>query len=152
MLGPNDNGILSMVTNFPTMLTDVTLKTQRPVITVSECTKISSYPPLIIAALDVQKAFDIVNHDSLLCKLYLDWISGNDWLYTGMTAEVKWDWFLSSLFAIKQGVCQGRILSASHYKRYNNPLLIDVEDRFTGKKIGTVRIPYISVADDVFCH
>ena len=122
----------------------------------SECINESKQEkkPLIIAALDVQKAFDVVNHDSLLRKLYLDGFSGDDCLlmkdiYTGMTAKVKWDGFLSSPFTIKQGVRRGGILSASHCKRYNNPLIIDVEDRFTGKKIGTVRIPHTSVADEM---
>ena len=110
--------------------------------------------PLIVAALDVhvQKTFDVVNHDSLLRKLYFDGISGDDWLlmkdfYTGMAAKVKWDGFLSSTFTIKPAVHQGGFLSISHYKRYNNTLMIDAEDRFIGKKIGTVRIPHISVAD-----
>ena len=40
-------------------------------------------------------------------------------------------------------------MSASHYKRYNNSLLIDVEDKFTGKQIGTVKIPHVTVADDM---
>ena len=122
----------------------------------SECINDSNHQkkPLFIAALDVQKAFDVVSHSSLLRKLYIDGISGDDWLlmkdlYSGMTARVKWDGFLSSPFVIKQGVRQGGILSASHYKRYNNPLMIDVEDRFRGKRIGTVKIPHISVADDM---
>ena len=97
----------------------------------SECINDSNHQkkPLFIAALDVQKAFDVVSHSSLLRKLYINGISGDDWLlmkdlYTGMTARVKWDGFLSSPFVIKQGVRQGGILSASHYKRYNNPLMI----------------------------
>ena len=63
--------------------------------------------------------------------------------------DFQWKSKSKSTFTIKQGVRQGGILSASHYKRYNNRLMIDVEDRFTGKKIGTVRIPHISVADDM---
>ena len=63
--------------------------------------------------------------------------------------DCKSEMGLVLVFTIKQGVRQGRILSASHYKQYNNPLMIDVEDRFTGKKIGTVRIPHISVANDM---
>ena len=47
------------------------------------------------------------------------------------------------------GVRQGGILSAPHYKRYNNSFLIDVEDRFSGKCIGTVKIPHVTVADDM---
>ena len=81
-------------------------------------------------------------------------ISGDDWLllkdlYTGMTAKVKLDGFLSSPYTIRQGVKQGGILSASHYKRYNNSLLIEVEDKFTGKQIGTVKIPHVTVADNM---
>lgn len=122
----------------------------------SECINESNCQkkPLIVAALDVQKAFDVVNHDSLLRKLYLDGITGDDWilmkdLYTNMTARVKWDGFLSSPFIIKQGVRQGGVLSASHYKRYNNPLMLEVEDRFSGKQIGVIKIPHVSVADDM---
>ena len=66
-----------------------------------------------------------------------------------MTAKVKWDGFLSSPFIIRQGMRQGGILSASHYKRYNNSLLIEVEDKLSGKRIGTVKIPHVTVADDM---
>ena len=50
--------------------------------------------PLFVATLDVQKAFDVVNHELLLRKLYLDGITGNDWLlvrdiYKDMTPSVK---------------------------------------------------------------
>ena len=70
-------------------------------------------------------------------------------LYTNMTARVKWDGFLSAPFVIKQGVRQGGILSASHYRRYNNPLLLEIEDKSTGKHIGTVKIPHVTCADDL---
>ena len=114
----------------------------------------SQKKPMYIAALDVQKAFDVVNHQFLLHKLYADGITGDDWLlmkdlYSNMTARVKWEGHLSSPFIIKQGVRQGGILSATHYKRYNNPLLLDIEDRFTGKTIGTVKVPHVTCADDL---
>ena len=64
----------------------------------SECINETKHQkkPLFIAALDVQKAFDVVCHESLLRKLYVDGISGDNWLhlkdlYTDMTAKVKWD-------------------------------------------------------------
>ena len=110
---------------------------------------------MFIAALDVQKDFDVVNHDFLLHKLYFDGVGGGDeWLllkdlYTDMTTRVKWDGFLSSSFVIRQGVRLGGILSASHYKRYNNSFLIDVEDKFTGKSIGTIKNPHVTCADDM---
>ena len=122
----------------------------------SECINESNAQkkPMYIAALDVQKAFDVVNHKFLLHKLYFDGITGDDWLllsdlYTNMTARVKWDGFLSVPFVIKQGVRQGGILSASHYKIYNNPLLLEIEDKFTGTHIGTVKIPHVTCADDL---
>ena len=66
-----------------------------------------------------------------------------------MTAKVKWDGYLSSPFTIRRDVRQGGILSASHYKRYNNSMLIEEEDRFTGTRIGMVKIPHVTVADDM---
>ena len=111
---------------------------------------------LFVSTLDVQKAFDVVNHELLLRKLYLDGIRGNDWvlviyddIYGDMTFSVKWESHLSSPFVIRQGVCQGGVLSTSHYKRYNNPLLIQLEDKYTGMVTGSIRIPHVTVADDL---
>ena len=123
----------------------------------SECINGSKHKkkPLFIAAHDVQNAFDVVSHDSLLRKLFVDGITGDNWLllkdlFTEMTAKVKWDGYLSSPFTIRQGVRQGGFLSTSHYKRYNNSMLIEVEDRLTGTRIGTVKIiPHVTVADDM---
>ena len=58
-------------------------------------------------------------------------------------------WVSVSCSYYTAGVRQGGILSAPHYKRYNNSFLIDVEDRFSGKCIGTVKIPHVTVADDM---
>ena len=44
------------------------------------------------------------------------------------TSRVKW---AGLLFDIQQGVRQGGVLSTSHYKRYNNPLLLHLEDQYT---------------------
>ena len=73
--------------------------------------------PLFVAAmLDVQKAFDVVDHELLLMKLYLDGITGNDWLlvqdiYSDMTTSVKWESHLSAPFVIRKGVRQGGVLT-----------------------------------------
>ena len=56
---------------------------------------------------------------------------------------------MSNPFVIRQGVRQGGVMSTSHYKRYNNPLLIQLESKFTGAKIGYIRIPHVTVADDL---
>ena len=105
-----------------------------------------------MATLDVQKASDVVNHELLLRKLYLDGITGNDWLlvqdiYSDMTTSVKWESYLLAPFVICQGVCQGGVLSTSRYKRYNNRHLIVLEDRYTGMVIGSICVPDIAVAD-----
>ena len=99
--------------------------------------------PLIVATLDAQKAFDVVDHKLLLRRLFLDGITGADWMllrnmYTDLTSAVKWEGSLSSPFVIKQGVRQGRVLSTGHYKRYNHPLLIEIENKFNGAKIGYI--------------
>ena len=59
--------------------------------------------------LDVQKVFDVVNHELLLRKLYLARIIENGWLlvrdiYKDMTLSVKWESQQSSPFVIRQ-VC-----------------------------------------------
>ena len=41
------------------------------------------------------------------------------------------------------------MLSTGHYKRCNRPLLIEIENKFTGAKIGYIRVPHVTVADDV---
>ena len=70
-------------------------------------------------------------------------------MYTDLTSVVKWEGTLSSPFVIKQAVRRGCVLSTGHYKIYNHPLLIAVEHKFIGAKIGYIRVPHVTVADDV---
>ena len=109
---------------------------------------------LLLTTLDTQKAFDVVDHNSLLRRLYLDGIHGDDWLlvrdmYTDCTSRVKWAGLLSDTIDIQQGVRKGGVLSTSHYKRYNNPLLLHLEDQYTEVRIGSINIPHVTVADDL---
>ena len=109
---------------------------------------------LYLTTLDTQKAFDVVNHNILLHRLYNDGIQGKDWLllkdlYDNMTTTVKWNGDISRSVGIKQGVRQGGVLSTDHYKRYNNPLLLQLEEYFTGATIGTTKIQHITCADDI---
>ena len=87
---------------------------------------------LLLTTLDTQKAFDVVDQNPLLQKLYLDGIHGDDWLllknlYSDCSSRIKWAGDLSHPINIKQGVRQGGVLSTGHYKRYNNPLLLHLE-------------------------
>ena len=109
---------------------------------------------LLLTSLDTQKAFDVVDQNSLLRKLYLDGIHGDDWLllknlYSDCSSRIKWAGDLSHPINIKQGVRQGGVLSTGHYKRYNNPLLLHLEKNHAGMKIGSISIPHITVADDL---
>ena len=67
---------------------------------------------LLLTTIDTQKAFDVVDHNSLLRRLYLDGINGDDWLlirdlYSDCSSRVKWAGLLSDHINIKQGVRQG---------------------------------------------
>ena len=82
----------------------------------------SNKQDLWLTTLDTQKAFDVVDHSSLLRRLYLDGIHGDDWLlvkdlYTDCSSRIKWADGLSHPINIRQGVRLGRVLSTSHYKR-----------------------------------
>ena len=82
----------------------------------------SNKQDLWLTTLDTQKAFDVVVHSSLLRRLYLDGIHGDDWLlvkdlYTYCSSRIKWAGGLSHPINIRQGVRQGGVLSTSHYKR-----------------------------------
>ena len=97
--------------------------------------------------LHAQKGFDVVDHVSLLRRLYFVGIHGADWLllqnlYSDLKFFVKLEGTLSSPFVIKQGIQQGGVLSAAYHKRYNHPLLIKLEDKFTGAKIGCKTYPH----------
>ena len=74
---------------------------------------------LLLTTLDTQKAFDVVDQSSLLRKLYLDGIHGDDWLmlkdlYSDCFTKIKWAGELSHHINIKQGVRQGGVLSTGH--------------------------------------
>ena len=83
--------------------------------------------------MDLQKKEkDVVSQEILLHKLYFDGVQDSDWLlvndlFHDMSSKVKWKGEFSRQFPSLQDVKQGGILSAGHYKRYNNPLLLQLE-------------------------
>ena len=84
---------------------------------------------LYLTTLDTQKAFDVVDQNSLLRKLHLDGVHGDDWLllkdlYSDCSSRIKWAGELSHPINIRQRVRQGGVLSTGQYKRSNNPLLL----------------------------
>ena len=89
--------------------------------------------PLYIAALDTQRAFDIVSHPVLMKMLYLQGINSHLWqvirsMYSVLTAKVKWEGEVSQSFSVLQGVRQEGILSTHFYKTYLNDFLLDFHD------------------------
>jgi hypothetical protein len=67
--------------------------------------------PQYIAFLDSQKAFDVVDHQSLKCKLFYNGINGTIWSlmdawYINLSSRAKWSGNVSDPFPIQQGVGQ----------------------------------------------
>ena len=96
----------------------------------------------------------MVEQNLLLRRLYLDGIHGDDCLllrelYSDCSSRIKWAGELSHPINIRQEVRQGGVISTGHYKRYKNTFLLQLEDRFTGIKIGATGITHVTVADDV---
>ena len=109
---------------------------------------------LYLGFLDTQKAFDVVFHDSMKCKLFHQGINLHIWnvvdhLYSSLTSKVSWNGNISTEFPVLQGVRQGGILSTGLYKLYINDLLLLLEDSKIGTSIGTIYIGCPTVADDL---
>ncbi|CAC5381733.1 unnamed protein product [Mytilus coruscus] len=109
---------------------------------------------LFITTLDSQKAFDVVNHQILLDKLYYLGVDIEYWdviedMYNGVTSAVKWQGDTSLSFSIDQGVRQGGILSSHLYKQYINELLSELEAHNMGISIGNTYAGCPSCADDI---
>ena len=107
-----------------------------------------------VALLDAKAAFDVVNHTSLLRKLYIAGIEGNLWnvinsLQQNAISSVKWRGELSNTFPISQGVRQGGILSADMYKLYVNTLSDRIQDSGIGGHIGDINCSAPTCADDM---
>ena len=110
--------------------------------------------PLYLGFLDTQKAFDVVFHDSMKCKLFHQGVNLHIWnvidnLYSSLTSKVFWNGSISLEFPVLQGVRQGGILSTGLYKMYINDLLLLLEDSKIGTSIGTVYTGCPTVADDL---
>ena len=78
--------------------------------------------------LDAKLAFDVVDHDHMLRRLFHIGVQDKQWtlissLRRDALSVVKWVGEQSRSFKIHQGVHQGSIVSIDFYKIYQNPLL-----------------------------
>ena len=106
------------------------------------------------AYLDAKTAFDVVNHGSLLRKLFNYGVAGPLWnilhsFHQNATSVVKWDGVMSESIHIEQGVRQGGILSADLYKVYVNQLLDRIYECGYGARIGDIVCNAPTCADDL---
>jgi hypothetical protein len=104
--------------------------------------------------LDVQSAFDVVQHKILLDKLIDKSMHPTLWLiikdlYSGLTSKVKWAGELSESFDILQGVRQVGILSTHLYKIFVQDLLLELESQCLGFQLRDIYIGTPTCADDI---
>ena len=107
-----------------------------------------------ISVLDVQSAFDVVQHIILMDKAIDQNIHPTYWkilteLYNGLSSKVKWLDGVSESFTIKQGVRQGGILSTHLYKIFVQDLLVELEQNSLGYHLGDIYIGAPTCADDI---
>jgi hypothetical protein len=110
--------------------------------------------PLFVASLDVQKAFDVVRHESLLDKLFQQGLLGKWWClkedsYRNLKGKVLWEGNESKLFNIKQGNRQGGLSSPDDYKSYIVDLLNNLSRTNAGFYIGSINVCAPTCADDM---
>jgi hypothetical protein len=108
---------------------------------------------LLVASVDIMKAFDIISHAHLLRKLYLAGLPGRWWIMkenscTNMTSRVVWDGQLGEKFTVTQGNGQGRTASPDDFKEYINEHIDTMKSAGHGTHIGSIFTGMIACADD----
>ena len=124
------------------------------VIKTEAISKAKSGSPLFLATLDAQKAFDVVDHEQLLLKIFNTGLAGSLWClkqdsYKGLQSSVRWNSITSDPLEIQQGVKQGGIPSTTDYKTYIDSLLQQLAKSGIGLVMSGVYCGAPTVADDV---
>ena len=106
-----------------------------------------------IAFLDAKAAFDVVNHASLMRRLFHIG-AGVTWsllhsLHRQTQTVIRWCGQMSKPFLIVQRVCQGGVLSTNLYKVYVDSGLDRVTNRMIGGIVGEIPCPIPTCADDM---
>jgi hypothetical protein len=113
-----------------------------------------SKKPLLLMLMDASKAFDVVDHSSMLNHLAQRGVDGNLWcmideMYTRPTARVKWQGGLSRELLEQQGIRQGAISSTVLFNNRSVPLLQRLCKNPGSIKIGDIRLGAVMCADDL---
>ena len=111
-----------------------------------------NHTTLYVIALDVRKAFDVVDHRLLLHRPY-QVSDHSSWTYIygslNTSAKVKLHGLLGDSFSVDQGVGQGKITSTHSYKVYIDGLLHPLTYSGQGAYIGNIYIGSPTCTDDV---
>ena len=111
--------------------------------------------PVFIASLDVQKAFDTVQHASLLDKLHALGINGIWWRLKknsqeGQTTRIVWEGAQAkTTFPNYQGNGQGKLTSPDDYLSYLYQLMENLSSTGLGYYIGGFCVSSPTCADDM---
>jgi ribonuclease HI len=94
-------------------------------------------------SVDFSSAFNMMNHDTLLCTMYdlgfpTDGLDAVKNLYEGATTRVRWDGNLTAPIPIKRGSIQGDSLSPFLFLMYIEPLLRWLQVGARGYKFGAI--------------
>ena len=108
---------------------------------------------VFIAFLDAKSAFDVVDHASLMWRLFHIGVDGALWnliysLHSNAQTVVRWMGQTSKIFYIHQGVRQGGILRTDMYKICLNPSLNRMSETGEGGKIREIDCTAPTAADD----
>ena len=113
---------------------------------------------LELLAVDAEKAFDTVNHDIMLNKLYHDGITGDMWLLLrnicdGLILKVKWGDQTTESIDIKHRkyryTPRCKTVNLTRYKRYNNTILDSITKSTLGATIGNITVSAPACADEI---
>ena len=95
--------------------------------------------PLYVASLDVQKAFDMLQHQSLLDKLQMMGVAG---LWWNLKKDITWEGKTSkNALQVQQGNDQGKTTSPDDYITYLTHLLDRIYQSGPGFHIKSIGIP-----------
>lgn len=102
----------------------------------------------------MQKAFDVVSHESLLRKLHMEGLPSRWWqlkqdAYQDMTTKVMWKGEIGEPYSNLQGNRQGGKSSASDFKIYIIDIIRLLKKSLYGSHIGDTYTGVIACADDL---